>query len=112
MAILLGCAEDGAAVDGALREGLLELCLLSGLVLVELIEHDDEVVAQRHVLVELVGEVHVVEEVLLKVGRQQPAAEDGFAATLVANQGGNGLVAVEQIQAKSRYEHGRMDVRT
>ena len=96
-AVLLRLAVDGASVDAALGEELLELCLLAASHLIQLVDVHEQVVGQRHLLVELVGEVHVVQEVHAQLLGQQPSAEGGLAASLPSDEGGHHLVAVEAV---------------
>ena len=96
-AVLLSVTVDGSAVDATLGEELLELCLLAASHLIQLVDVHEQVVGQRHLLVELVGEVHVVEEVHAQLLGQQQPAESGLAASLPSDEGGHHLVAVEAV---------------
>ena len=51
---------DGASVHLRLRQRLFQLCMLAGTDGFQLVQVDQQVVAQRHLLVELVREVQVV----------------------------------------------------
>ena len=97
LAVELCLAIDGSSVDAALGDQLLELGLLRTAHLVQLVDVDDEVGGQRHLLVELVAEVHVVEIVLTQVLGQEHTAEGALAAALLTDEGGHELVAVEVV---------------
>ena len=64
----------------------------------QLIQVHQQIVAQRHLLVELVREVQVIQVVLAQVLRQQSTQERRLATTLGTNQRGHALVAVVCVQ--------------
>ena len=96
-AVFLRTAIDGTAVDLTLRESLLQRRMLTGTDSLQFIEVDQEVVCQRHLLVKLVGEVHVVKEVLTQMRREQAHDKGGLATPLRTNQRGNALVAMQGV---------------
>ena len=96
---------DGTPVHTYLRQQLLKLCLLRTAHLIELVDVHQQVVRQRHLLVELIAQVHMVEEVLAQLFGQQQAAEGALAATLCANQRGHHLIAVQRIHLQPVSHH-------
>ena len=68
-AVLLSGAIDGATVHLRLRERLLQGRMLSGADSIQLVEVHQQVVRQRHLLVELVREVQVVQMILAQIHR-------------------------------------------
>ena len=79
--------------------------MLTGTYGVELIKVHKQVVGQRHLLVELVREVQVVQEILLQMLGQQATEERGLATTLRTNQRGHHLIAVQRVHLKPVGHH-------
>ena len=71
--------------------------MLTGADGIQLIEVHQQIVRQRHLLVELVREVQVVQIILTQCRWQQAMEEGGLAASLSANQRGYALIAVKRI---------------
>ena len=95
--VFLRGTVDGTSVDLRLRECLLQRTLLRGTDGVELVEVYQQVVRQRHLLVELVREVQVVKIVLAQVVRQQAVEERGLTTALGTNERRYTLVAVQRV---------------
>ena len=66
-AILLSTSKNGATIHLADRQCLLQRRLLGRADGIELVEVDEEIVRQRHLLVELVRQVQMVEIILTQV---------------------------------------------
>lgn len=84
------------------------MCLLAGTETVELLEHDKEVVGQREVGIKLVAHVEVVHGVLSQVVGNEADAKRTLARALMADEDGNGLVAVEGVELQPVGHHGAM----
>ena len=65
---------------------------------IQLVEVHQQIVGQRHLLVELVREVQVVKIVLAQMLGQQAAQEGGLATALTAYERGHTLVAVQRVK--------------
>ena len=63
----------------------------------ELIEVHQQIVCQRHLLVELIREVQMVQKILTKLRRQHTHHKSGLSASLGANQRRHALIAVKRI---------------
>ena len=61
-----------------------QLALLTSFLVGKLIDIDNQVVSQCHLLVKLVGKVDVVEEIHPELGWQKPVGESGLSAPLTA----------------------------
>ena len=72
----------------------------------ELVEVHNQVVRQRHFLVELVRQVQVVEIVLTQFWRQQAVEESGLATALCSDQRRHALIAVQRVHLQP-MGHGR-----
>ena len=95
--IFLGSSEDRTTVHLTNRQCLLQRSLLRRTDGLEFVEVDEEVVGQRHLLVELVREVQMAEEVLSQMGRQEATHEDGLSTALLTNQRWHTLIAVQHV---------------
>ena len=97
-AILLHLSENRATIHLADRQCLLQRRLLGRTDGIELVEIHEEIVRQRHLFVELIRQIQMVEIILTQVYRQQSTHESGLSATLSPNQRRHALVAVQHIQ--------------
>ena len=98
--IILGTAIDGASIHFALRERLLQGRLLTGTDRLQLVEVHQQIVRQRHLLVELIRQVQMIEEIQAQVRRKQTLHEGRLTTTLRTNQRGHTLVAVKRVHLK------------
>ena len=71
--------------------------MLAGADSLQFIEAYQEVVRQRHFLIELVREVQVVQEILAQMRRQQTLEEGGLSAALSSNERRHNLIAVQGV---------------
>ena len=65
--VILSLAKDGASVHLILRQGLFQGRMLTGADSLEFVKVHQQIVGQRHFLIELVRQVQVVKIVLTKL---------------------------------------------
>ena len=82
--------------------------MLSGTDSFELIEIHDEVVSERHLLVELVAKVQMVKIILSQLQRQQAAHKGGLSASLIAYKRRHTFVSVQHIHLQP-VSYGRSE---
>ena len=95
--VLLTASENGSSVHLALRQRLLKRRMLTRSYRIQLIQVHQQIVRQRHLLVELVRQVQVVEVVLPEMRRKDPCHERCLTAALGTDQRGHALVSVNRI---------------
>ena len=96
-AVLLCLAVDDTSVDLTLRQCLLQRCMLRGTYGIELVEVDEEVVGECHLLVELVREVDVIKVIHPQMFWQQTCHEGRFTTALCADECRHRLVGMKHV---------------
>ena len=95
--VFLRSAIDGATVDLALRQRLLQVRVLTGTDGLKFVQIHQQVVRQGHLLIEFVRQVQMVQIVLAQVFRQQSFHESRLATTLRTNQRRHTLIAMQRV---------------
>lgn len=80
--------------------------MLTGTDGIELIEVYQEIVRQRHLLIELVRKVEVVEVVLTQLERKESTHKSGLSAALRSDQSGHAFIAMERIHLQPMGHNG------
>ena len=80
--------------------------MLTGTDGLQFVKTYQEVVRQRHLLVELVREVQVVQEILAQMRRQQTLEEGGLSAALSSNERRHNLIAVQGVHLQPMSHTG------
>ena len=95
--ILLGTPEYRASIHLADRQRLLQRCLLGRADGFQLVEVDQEIVRQSHLLIKLVRQIQMVEVILTQMLRQQTTHEGGLSATLTSDERRHTLITMKHV---------------